>query len=229
MNTSQELLANQEQLRLILTFLSEVNNPGSHVVPCQLRRIKPFISKNDLEIIIHAFISSITATYCILASVNIIYRDYNLDKMLQNDAFCLSFGRRALCVSQNWLEGKGTNGVDGRGVRLLMKDNGLADRLELWQGVEVEQEGRGTVQRYEGKVDEGVMRGDKDRAWRGSSRRSSFASAKDSHISSPLCTGSLTWAIEKWIPLGPRWGEKIPNLTSKRFFLRMANFRLALA
>lgn len=55
----------------------------------QLKRIKPFLSTSDLEIVIHAFISS-RLDYCnslFLESVSVTYIDSSLFKMLLPDFF----------------------------------------------------------------------------------------------------------------------------------------------
>lgn len=70
----------------------------------------------------------------------------------------------------------------GRGWRKMEWRKGQnSDGGSRWNTKEEE-----TAQRYEGKVDEGVMRGDKDRARRGSSS----VSAGDSRLSSRLSARS---------------------------------------
>lgn len=105
----------------------------------------------------------------------------------------LGFGGRALRGTQIRLEGKATEGSGGEGrgggARKGTEEDGVAERSELRRG------GRGGIgrkrkRRYEGKVDEGAMRGDKDRARRGSSRGSSAVSAGDSRRSSRLSARS---------------------------------------
>lgn len=77
-------------------------------------------------------------------------------------------------------------GGRGRGRRKMEWRKGQnSDGGSRWNTKEEE-----TAQRCEGKVDEGVMRGDKDRARRGSSRGSSSVSAGDSRLSSRLSARS---------------------------------------
>lgn len=114
------------------------------------------------------------------------------------------------------------------GVRKGTVEDGVAERskLRLGGGSRWNRKEEETVWRYEGKVDEGMMRADKDGARRGSSS----ASVGDSHLSScPERPQLSPEQLKREFHSAADEGKNIPSLTSERLSLRKANFRLVLA